>query len=98
MNSNRLKQLIKEEIEKVLNEAKSTTDVKTIKANLQRSKDGIYILQGGVVNGRWDFESLAKATPLYYTTDFRDPKLNSFQGDGMVKVDIDKESMNISEY
>jgi hypothetical protein len=98
MKLSQLKQIIKEEIQSALNEAKSTTDIKTIKANLQRSKDGIYILQGGVVNGRWDFESLAKATPLYYTTDFRDPKLNSFQGDGMVKVDIDGENIDISEY
>ena len=98
MKTSELKQLIREEIKALLKEATSTTDAKTIKANLKSKKDGIYILMGGADEDGWNEETLDKGKPLYYTTDFRDPKLKSLPKDGMVKVDIDKGVMDVSSY
>lgn len=79
MKISQLKQLIKEEIVKVLNE--------NTKLNLK--KNGIYILDGGLNNNdEWDEKSLKKAKVLYYTTDFKDPKLKNFEKDGIVHVEI----------
>jgi hypothetical protein len=99
MKTSELKQLIREEVKALLKETTSTTDAKTIKANLKSKKDGIYILMGGLdKDKRWNEKTLDKGEPLYYTADFRDPKLNSFQEDGMVKIDIDKGVMDVSSY
>ena len=89
--------------EDFLNEATkkndSTEDAKTIMSNLKAEIDGIYMLKGGLEKGGGRNEdSLQKGKPLYYTTDFADPKLKSFQKNGMVKVDIEDGEMNVSEY
>ena len=77
----------------------STEDAKTIMSNLKNEIDGIYMLKGGLEKGGgWNEDSLQKGKPLYYTTDFTDPKLKSFQKNGMVKVDIEDGEMNVSEY
>ena len=99
MKERELRNLIREEVKKALNEVASTTDGETIKTNLQQKKDGVYILQGGLLkSGRWSFASLDKAKPLFYTPDFRDPELKSFQEDGMIKVDMDKGNIGVSIY
>ena len=77
----------------------STEDAKTIMSNLKAEIDGIYVLKGGLNRGGgWNEDSLQKGKPLYYTTDFTDPKLKSFQENGMVKVDIEDGEMDVSEY
>ena len=84
MKKSELKQLIKEEIHKILNE--------NTKLNLK--KNGIYILDGGL-NKReeWDEKSLKKANVLYYTDKPNDPKLEKFKKDGMVRVIIKDNSV-----
>jgi hypothetical protein len=83
----------------LLNESTSTSDENAIRKNLKKEKDGIYVLKGGLEKGGgWNLDSLQKGKPLYYTTDFDDPKLKSFQEDGMVWVDIDKGEMEVNEY
>ena len=82
-----------------LNERHSTENEKTIMSNLKKEKDGIYVLKGGLEkDGGWNTDSLQKGKPLYYTTDFDDPKLKSFQETGMVWVDIEKVEMEVNEY
>jgi hypothetical protein len=82
-----------------LNEGQSTENAKTIMSNLKKEKDGIYVLKGGLEKGGgWNPDSLQKGKPLYYTTDFDDPKLKSFQEDGMVWVDIERGEMEVNEY
>ena len=89
MKKSELKQIIKEEIQKVLKENKK----------LDLNKNGIYILDGGLnKRGEWDEKSLKKAKVLYYTTDFKDSKLKNFQEDGMVKVDISDNGIDVVEY
>ena len=89
MKKSELKQLIKEEITKVLNE--------NTKLNLK--KNGIYILDGGL-NKReeWDEKSLKKANVLYYTDKSNDPKLKNFKEDGMVKVDISDDGIDVVQF
>ena len=82
-----------------LTEGNSTENAKTIMSNLKSKKDGIYVLKGGMErDGGWNPNSLEKGSPIYYTSDFRDPKLKSFQEDGIVWVDIEKGEMNVKEY
>ena len=89
MKKSELKQLIKEEITKVLNE--------NTKLNLK--KNGIYILDGGLnKRGEWDEKSLKKANVLYYTDKSNDPKLKNFQEDGMVKVDISDDGIDVVQF
>ena len=68
------------------------------KINLK--KNGIYILDGGLNNNdEWDEKSLKKAQVLYYTTDFRDPKLEKYKKDGIVKVEItDDGDIDVVQY
>lgn len=90
MKKSELKQIIKEEIQKVLKENKK----------LDLNKNGIYILDGGL-NKReeWDEKSLKKAKVLYYTTNVNDPKLKNFKEDGMVRVIIKDNSVeDVIEY
>ena len=69
------------------------------KEKLDLDKNGIYILDGGLnKRGEWDEKSLKKAKVLYYTMDFKDPKLKNFQEDGMVKVDISDDGIDVVEY
>ena len=100
MKVSQLRQLIREEIKQViLNEGQSTNDKKTIRKFLKDFKDGIYILKGGLEkDGGWNEDSLQKGTPLYYTPNFNDPKLKSFQKDGIVKVDIEDGEANVAQY
>ena len=99
MKTQELRKLIREEIRKVLKEATSTTDAKTIKMKLKQEEDGIYMLKGGMLkDGGWNFPSLNKATPLFYTPDFDDPKLKSYEKDGIVKVDITDGEYDVSQY
>ena len=89
MKKSELKQIIKEEIQKVLKENKK----------LDLHKNGIYILDGGLnKRGEWDEKSLKKAKVLYYTTNVNDPKLKNFKEDGMVKVDISDNGIDVVEY
>jgi hypothetical protein len=101
MKTSELKQLIREEIKALLKEATSTTDAKTIKANLQSKKDGVYILKGGLdKNQRWSKETLAKGEPVYYTTDVNDPELNNpyYRENRMLKVEIGGGEWDVSSY
>jgi hypothetical protein len=83
----------------LLNESTSTSDENAIRKNLKKEKDGIYVLKGGLEKGGgWNLDSLQKGKPLYYTTDFDDPMLKTFQTTGMVWVDIDKGEMEVNEY
>jgi len=78
---------------------KLNEDEENIMLNLKNEIDGIYVLKGGLEKGGgWNEDSLQKGKPLYYTTNFTDPKLKSFQKNGMVKVDIEDGEMNVSEY
>ena len=84
MKASELKQIIREEIHKVLNE--------NTKLNLK--KNGIYILDGGLNKmGEWDEKSLKKANVLYYTDKSNDPKLEKFKKDGLVRVIIKDNSV-----
>jgi len=59
-----------------LTEGNSTENAKTIMSNLKSKKDGVYVLKGGMErDGGWNPNSLEKGSPIYYTSDFRDPKL-----------------------
>ena len=81
--------------ESFLNETKSVNE----NEKLDLDKNGIYILDGGLnKRGEWDEKSLKKAKVLYYTTDFKDSKLKNFQEDGMVKVDISDNGIDVVEY
>jgi len=74
-------------------------NAQTIMSDLKNEKDGIYVLKGGLDRrGGWNEDSLQKGKPLYYTTDFDDPKLKSFQEDGMVWVNIENGEMEVEEY
>ena len=98
MKKSELKQLIKEEIQKVLDEERDLSD-KEIMSDLKNEKEGVYVLKGGLEkNGRWNEDSLQKGEPVYYTTDTTDPKLKSFQEDGMVWVTIENGEMEVVEY
>ena len=98
MKKSELKQLIKEEIQKVLDEERDLSD-KEIMSDLKNEKEGVYVLKGGLEkNGRWNEDSLQKGEPVYYTTDTTDPKLKSFQEDGMVWVTIENGEMEVAEY
>jgi len=80
MKISKLKQLIREEVREAINNENT-------KINL--TKNGIYILDGGLNdNDTWDEKSLKSAQVLYYTKDFRDPKLEKYKKDGIVKVEI----------
>ena len=71
----------------------------TIILDLKDFKDGIYVLKGGLAEyGGWNEDSLQKGEPVYYTTDTTDPKLKSFQEDGMVWVTIENGEMEVAEY
>jgi len=99
MKKSELRNIIREEVDKMIKEAASTTDEKVIKKYLQSMKDGIYMLKGGILKGGgWNFASLDKAKPLFYTPDFDDPKLKPYEKDGIVKVDIDNGNIDVSEY
>jgi len=74
-------------------------NAQTIMSDLKNEKDGIYVLKGGLdSDGGWNEESLQKGKPLYYTTDFDDPKLKSFEEPGMVWVDIENGEMEVKQY
>jgi methionine synthase II (cobalamin-independent) len=90
MKKSELKQIIKEEISKVLKENKK----------LDLDKNGIYILDGGLNKRKeWDEKSLKKAKVLYHTTNVNDPKLKNFKEDGMVQVIIKDNSVeDVIEY
>jgi len=102
MKKSELKQLIKEEIQKVLGKDidVTSTDAKTIKSNLKNEKDGVYVLKGGLTDqDRWDEDSLQQGDPLYYTTNPIDPKLESYKEDGMVFITIEKgKIVEVEEY
>jgi len=74
-------------------------NAQTIMSDLKNEKDGVYVLKGGLDRqGGWNEDSLQKGEPLYYTTDTTDPKLKSFQQDGMVWVTIENGEMEVEEY
>jgi hypothetical protein len=99
MKRSELRNIIREEVDKMIKEAASTTDEEVIKRHLQNKKDGIYMLKGGVLKGGgWNFASLDKAKPLFYTPDFDDPKLKDYEEDGIVKIDIDNGEIGVSQY
>ena len=76
-----------------------TANTQTIMSDLKNEKEGVYVLKGGLEkNGRWNEDSLQKGEPVYYTTDTTDPKLKSFQEDGMVWVTIENGEMEVVEY
>ena len=98
MKKSKLKQIIKEEIQKVLNEERDLND-KEIMSNLKNEKEGVYVLKGGLDRqGGWNEESLQKGKPLYYTTDTTDPKLESYKKDGIVFITIENGEMEVEEY
>jgi len=101
MNKSELKQLIKEEIQKVLDKGIEATpaNAQTIMSNLKNEKEGVYVLKGGLDRqGGWNEESLQKGKPLYYTTDTIDPKLELYKEDGMVWITIENGEIEVEEY
>jgi len=90
MKISELRQLIREEVREAINNENNKLNLK---------KNGIYILDGGLnKRGEWDEKSLKKAKVLYYTTDFRDPKLKDFREDGMVRVEISDNGIDVVQY
>ena len=83
MKKSELKQLIKEEISKILKEDKLTFK----KDGTVVNPDGIYIL-GGLSGDGWNEKSMGKANILYYTDKPNDPELKNFKENGMVRVEI----------
>ena len=80
MKISELRKLIREEVREAISNENTKLNLK---------KNGIYILDGGLNNNdTWDEKSLKKAQVLYYTTDFRDPKLEKYKKDGIVRVEI----------
>ncbi len=74
-------------------------NTQTVMSDLKDEKEGVYVLKGGLErDGGWNEDSLQKGKPLYYTTDTTDPKLKSFQEDGMVWVTIENGEMEVEEY
>lgn len=74
-------------------------NAQTVMADLKNEKEGVYVLEGGLdSDGGWNEDSLQQGEPLYYTTDTTDPKLKSFQEDGMVWVTIENGEMEVEEY
>ena len=60
MNSIRLKQIIREEVRKVLKEEMEvSTDANTIQNYFKKGQVGVYVFKGKNING----------TPVYYTSD-----------------------------
>ena len=98
MKKSQLKQLIKEEIQKVLGKERNLSDDE-IMSNLKNEKEGVYVLKGGLDRqGGWNEDSLQKGKPLYYTTDTIDPELELYKEDGMVWVTIENGEMEVEEY
>ena len=98
MKKSELKQLIKEEIQKVLDEERDLSD-KEIMSDLKNEKEGVYVLKGGLERGGgWNEDSLQKGKPLYYTTDTIDPKLELYKEDGMVWITIENGEMEVEKY
>jgi hypothetical protein len=83
-----------------INEVEVTpANTQTVMSDLKNEKEGVYVLKGGLKNdGRWNEDSLQKGEPVYYTTDTTDPKLKSFQEDGMIWVTIENGEMEVVEY
>ena len=98
MKKSELRQLIKEEIQKVLDEERDLSD-KEIMSDLKNEKEGVYVLKGGLERGGgWNEDSLQKGKPLYYTTDTIDPKLKLYKKDGMVWITIENGEMEVEKY
>jgi hypothetical protein len=94
MKKSELKQIIKEEISKILKEDKLTFK----KDGTVVNPDGIYIL-GGLSGDGWNEKSMGKAKVLYYTDKPNDPELKNFREDGMVRVIIkDNSVIDVVEY
>jgi hypothetical protein len=83
-----------------INEVEVTpANTQTVMSDLKNGEEGVYVLKGGLKkDGRWNEDSLQKGEPVYYTTDTTDPKLKSFQEDGMIWVTIENGEMEVVEY
>ena len=74
-------------------------EAKQFNSDLSKNPDGIWVLEGGLdKKGNWNGKSLASAEVLYYTKDFRDPKLQDYKEDGMVWVEIMKGEIDVKQY
>jgi len=92
MKKSELKQIIKEEISKVLKEAeesKATTDSATIKSNFDNDVTGYYIVKGGTFGGNeeyWNEDKVKKW--IFYTPDYDEANQDKYTKDGYTRVEL----------
>jgi hypothetical protein len=83
MKKSQLRQIIREEISKVLKENTTrTTDEETIKQYVDNDVAGSYVFFEG--------------EPLFYTPDITDPELKNYREDGYEHFDIDETGRTVN--
>ena len=92
MNKSELRSLIREEIKKVMLEAKAlkaTTDPETIKSNFDNEVRGFYIVKGGQFGSNPESWNEAKVKKwIFYTPDYDEANQDKYVKDGYTRVEL----------
>ena len=92
MTKSELRSLIREEIKKVMLEAKAskaTTDAATIKSNFDNDVAGYYIVIGGQFGSNKEFWNETKVKKwIFYTPDYDEATQDKYAKDGYTKVEL----------
>jgi len=92
MNKQELRSLIREQIKKVMLEAKeskATTDSATIKSNFNNDVTGYYIVKGGQFGSNSEFWNEDKVKKwIFYTPDYNEANQDKYVKDGYTRVEL----------
>ena len=92
MNKQELRSLIREQIKKVMLEAKeskATTDPETIKSNFNNDVTGYYIVKGGQFGSNKEFWNEDKVKKwIFYTPDYDEANQDKYVKDGYTRVEL----------
>jgi len=92
MKKSEFRSLIREEIKKVIAEAKAskaTTDSATIKRNFDNDVTGFYIVKGGQFGDNKEFWNENKVKKwIFYTPDYDEANQDKYTKDGYTRVEL----------
>jgi len=92
MNKSELRSLIREQIKKVMLEAKeskATTDPETIKSNFNNDVTGYYIVKGGQFGSNKEFWNEDKVKKwIFYTPDYDEANQDKYVKDGYTRAEL----------
>jgi hypothetical protein len=92
MTKTELRSLIREQIKKVMLEAKeskATTDPETIKSNFNNDVTGYYIVKGGQFGSNKEFWNEDKVKKwIFYTPDYDEANQDKYVKDGYTRVEL----------